>query len=95
MRSALRELDTVLGAHGGVYPRRPVTLRVDGDKCIGCGMTHPNSFGSRASLSVGSPSYTYFRLGALDALAGNTVASLPFSLKSCSRTCCAARTAPS
>ncbi len=44
-------------------------------------MTHPNSFGSRASLSVGSRSYTYFRLGALDALAGNTVASLPFSLK--------------
>jgi aconitate hydratase len=44
-------------------------------------MTHPNSFGSRASLSVGSRSYTYFRLGALDALTGNTVASLPFSLK--------------
>ncbi len=44
-------------------------------------MTHPNSFGSRASLSVGSRSYTYFRLGALDTLAGNTVASLPFSLK--------------
>jgi aconitate hydratase len=44
-------------------------------------MTHPNSFGSRATLGVGSRSYTYFRLGALDALAGNTVASLPFSLK--------------
>jgi aconitate hydratase len=44
-------------------------------------MTHPNSFGSRATLGVGSRSYTYFRLGALDALPGNTVASLPFSLK--------------
>ena len=44
-------------------------------------MTHPNSFGSRASLGVGARSYTYFRLGALDALPGNTVASLPFSLK--------------
>jgi len=38
MRSALRELDTVLSAHGGVYPRRSVTLRVDGDRCIGCGL---------------------------------------------------------
>ena len=44
-------------------------------------MTHPNSFGSRASLTVGSQSYTYFRLGALESLDGNRVASLPFSLK--------------
>ncbi len=44
-------------------------------------MTHPNSFGSRASLTVGSRTYTYFRLGALEAVDGNRVASLPFSLK--------------
>ncbi len=44
-------------------------------------MTHPNSFGSRASLTVGSRTYTYFRLGALDSVDGNRVASLPFSLK--------------
>ncbi len=44
-------------------------------------MTHPNSFGSRASLSVGSRSYSYYRLGALETLDGNRVASLPFSLK--------------
>ncbi len=44
-------------------------------------MTHPNSFGSRASLTVGSRTYTYFRLGALESVDGNRVASLPFSLK--------------
>ncbi len=44
-------------------------------------MTHPNSFGSRASLKVGSQSYSYFHLGALNALEGNRVATLPFSLK--------------
>ena len=44
-------------------------------------MTHPNSFGSRASLTVGSRTYTYFRLGALDSIDGSRVASLPFSLK--------------
>jgi aconitate hydratase len=44
-------------------------------------MTHPNSFGSRASLTVGSRSYSYYRLGALESLDGNRVASLPFSLK--------------
>jgi NTE family protein len=38
MRSALRDLDTVLSASGGVYPRRSVTLRVDGDRCVGCGL---------------------------------------------------------
>ncbi len=46
-----------------------------------CLMTHPNSFDSRATLSVGDKSYTYFRLGALESLAGNRVAALPFSLK--------------
>ncbi len=44
-------------------------------------MTHPNSFDSRATLSVGDTSYTYFRLAALEALDGNRVAALPFSLK--------------
>ncbi len=44
-------------------------------------MTHPNSFGSRDTLTVGSRSYTYFRLGALASLDGNRVASLPVSLK--------------
>ncbi|MDE2348246.1 MAG: aconitate hydratase [Gammaproteobacteria bacterium] len=40
-------------------------------------MTSKNSFGSRATLSVGGTSYTVYRLDGL----GGTVASLPFSLK--------------
>ena len=44
-------------------------------------MAHPNSFGSRASLTVGSRSYTIFRLDALRALSQGNVDRLPFSLK--------------
>jgi aconitate hydratase len=44
-------------------------------------MPHPDSFGSRATLTVGDRRYTYFRLAALDALPGSTAASLPFSLR--------------
>ena len=44
-------------------------------------MTASNSFASRASLAVDGTSYVVYRLDALASLAGNTVASLPFSLK--------------
>jgi aconitate hydratase len=44
-------------------------------------MSHPNSFGSRATLQVGDRQYAYFRLDALDGLAGSTARSLPFSLR--------------
>ncbi len=44
-------------------------------------MTHPNSFGSKATLSVGSQSYTVYRLDALRALSNGNVDRLPFSLK--------------
>ena len=44
-------------------------------------MTHPNTFGSRATLQVGDRRYVYFRLAALEGVAGSTVRSLPFSLK--------------
>ncbi|MGH7714267.1 MAG: aconitate hydratase AcnA, partial [Gemmatimonadaceae bacterium] len=44
-------------------------------------MTHPNSFASRAELAVGDRRYTVYRLDALRAIAGNTVDTLPFSLK--------------
>jgi len=44
-------------------------------------MTHPNSFGSRATLTVGPRSYTIFRLDALRALSDGNVDRLPFSLK--------------
>jgi aconitate hydratase A / 2-methylisocitrate dehydratase len=44
-------------------------------------MTSKNSFGSRSTLDVGDQRYTTFRLSALDQIAGNTVARLPFSLK--------------
>jgi aconitate hydratase len=44
-------------------------------------MTHPNSFGSRATLDVGGRRYTYFRLDALRELSGATLDTLPFSLK--------------
>ncbi|HPV77709.1 MAG TPA: aconitase family protein, partial [Gemmatimonadaceae bacterium] len=44
-------------------------------------MTHPNSFGSKATLTVGPRSYTMFRLDALRALSGGKVDRLPFSLK--------------
>ncbi len=44
-------------------------------------MSHPNSFGSRATLTVGDRHYAYFRLAALDALPNSTAATLPFSLR--------------
>ena len=44
-------------------------------------MTHPNSFGAKASLTVGDQSYAIFRLDALRALSKGNVDRLPFSLK--------------
>ncbi len=44
-------------------------------------MTHPDSFGSRATLTVGTRTYTMFRLDALRALSNGNVDRLPFSLK--------------
>jgi aconitate hydratase len=44
-------------------------------------MKNTNSFGSRATLTVGGERYTVYRLGALDAQFGGNVARLPFSLK--------------
>ena len=44
-------------------------------------MTHPNSFGSRATLNVAGRHYVVFRLDALSTLTGATAARLPFSLK--------------
>jgi len=44
-------------------------------------MTHPNTFGSRATLTVAGRQYTIFRLASLRSLQGNTVDRLPFSLK--------------
>jgi len=44
-------------------------------------MTHPNSFGSRATLAVGGRQYTIFRLDALAGLEGATVDRLPVSLR--------------
>ena len=44
-------------------------------------MTHPNSFGSRATLNVAGRQYVVFRLDALSTLPGATAARLPFSLK--------------
>ncbi len=35
---ALRELDELLVAPGGIYPRRLVRLHVDREKCTGCGL---------------------------------------------------------
>ena len=42
-------------------------------------MTSRNSFKSQASLTVGADQYTIYRLDALNAVPGNTVATLPFS----------------
>ncbi len=44
-------------------------------------MTHPNTFGSRATLNVAGRQYTIFRLASVGALPGSTVNQLPFSLK--------------
>jgi len=44
-------------------------------------MTHPNSFGSRATLTVDGRNYTVFRLDALAGPSGGNAARLPVSLK--------------
>ncbi|MGI8546130.1 MAG: aconitate hydratase AcnA [Gemmatimonadaceae bacterium] len=44
-------------------------------------MTHPNSFGSRATLTVDGRDYTIFRLDALDQPSGGAAARLPVSLR--------------
>ncbi|MFI5230997.1 MAG: aconitate hydratase AcnA [Gemmatimonadales bacterium] len=44
-------------------------------------MTSRNSFKSRSTLAVDHESYVIYRLDALNAVPGNTVAKLPFSLK--------------
>jgi aconitate hydratase len=44
-------------------------------------MTHPNSFGSRATLSVAGRDYTIFRLDALSSPSGGNSDRLPVSLK--------------
>src|SRR3712207_4227705 len=44
-------------------------------------MTHPNSFGSRATLAVGGREYTIYRLDALSKLSGGNSDRLPVSLK--------------
>ena len=36
--AALAHWDTVIAADGGVYPRRRVRVRVDRDRCTGCGL---------------------------------------------------------
>ncbi|AHG91762.1 Patatin [Gemmatirosa kalamazoonensis] len=35
---ALRNLDELLTAEGGIWPRRPVRVRVDRERCTGCGL---------------------------------------------------------
>ena len=44
-------------------------------------MTHPNTFGSRATLDVAGRQFTIYRLGSVASLRGSTVDRLPFSLK--------------
>ena len=44
-------------------------------------MNNTNTFGSRATLSVGSASYIIYRLDALTSVAGSVADRLPFSLK--------------
>ena len=44
-------------------------------------MTHPNSFGARATLTVGPRQYAYFRLDALEGASEGRLATLPYSLK--------------
>ncbi len=44
-------------------------------------MSHPNSFGARATLDVGGTSYSIFRLDALAGLPGARVNTLPVSLR--------------
>jgi aconitate hydratase len=44
-------------------------------------MTHPNSFGARATLTVGPRQYAYFRLAAVEGVSEGRLATLPYSLK--------------
>jgi aconitate hydratase len=44
-------------------------------------MTHPNTFGSRATMNVAGRQFTAFRLASLSSIPGNNVSRLPFSLK--------------
>ncbi|MEP6834146.1 MAG: aconitate hydratase AcnA [Gemmatimonas sp.] len=44
-------------------------------------MPHPNSFGSRAQLTVGGRQYTYFHLTPVDGIEGSVSKTLPFSLR--------------
>ncbi len=44
-------------------------------------MSHPNSFGARATLNVGGTDYSIFRLDALAGIAGARVDTLPVSLR--------------
>src|SRR6476661_3890231 len=44
-------------------------------------MTHPNSFGSRATLEVAGRRYTIYRLDSLESLSGSKSSRLPVSLK--------------
>jgi len=44
-------------------------------------MAHPNSFGSRATLTVSGRTYTIYRLDALSSLSGGNADRLPISLK--------------
>ncbi len=37
MREALGDFDKVLGARGGIFPRRRVSISVNRDACVGCG----------------------------------------------------------
>jgi aconitate hydratase len=44
-------------------------------------MTHPNTFGSRATMNVAGRQFTVFRLASLGSIPGNNLSRLPFSLK--------------
>ncbi len=60
MREALRDLDTVLSARGGIYPRRQLVLRVDDAACVGCGQCvalapHLMAMDARGKAFVMSP----------------------------------------
>lgn len=59
-RDALRDLDVLLRAPGGIFPRRQVLLSVDHDACIGCGLCvarAPNMMG----LDVDQKAYVLTR----------------------------------
>ncbi|MDF2774951.1 MAG: acnA, partial [Geminicoccaceae bacterium] len=44
-------------------------------------MTHPNTFGSRATIDVAGRRHTIYRLASVTGIPGSTVDRLPFSLK--------------